>query len=180
MYNARMIRTRIAPSPTGYPHIGTIYQALFNYAFAHRHHGKFLVRIEDTDRERFVEGAEEIIFSSFDWFGVTEDESVRKDGGYGPYRQSERLDLYHKYAQELIDKGYADYFYYKKDNAGKKRDYSQKENVEVITQEGILEHVKPSSIKQMIEMKDWVVKMKIPKDMMIKVYDQIRGEIVFA
>jgi len=99
-----MVRTRIAPSPTGYPHIGTIYQALFNYAFAKKHGGFFIVRIEDTDRARFVEGSEDVIFSALDWFGLTEDESARKGGDSGPYRQSERLEIYHKYAQELFDR----------------------------------------------------------------------------
>ncbi|MBI4084413.1 MAG: glutamate--tRNA ligase, partial [Candidatus Levybacteria bacterium] len=97
-----MVRTRIAPSPTGYPHIGTIYQALFDYAYAKKNKGQFLVRIEDTDRERFVPDAEEKLFTALDWFGLTEDESPRKGGKYGPYRQSERLEVYQKYAQELL------------------------------------------------------------------------------
>src|SRR5580704_13765031 len=121
-----MVRTRIAPSPTGYPHIGTIYQALFNFAFAKKNGGKFLIRIEDTDRTRFVEGAEEVIFTAIDWFGLTEDESPRKGGEHGPYRQSERLALYHKYAQELIDKNNAYFAYYPKTEAGQKKEYTQK------------------------------------------------------
>src|SRR5579859_2361960 len=92
-----MTRVRIAPSPTGYPHIGTIYQALFNFAFARKKEGKFLIRIEDTDRTRFVEGAEDVIYNAIDWFGLTEDESRRKNGKFGPYCQSERLEIYHKY-----------------------------------------------------------------------------------
>jgi len=103
-----MVRTRIAPSPTGNPHIGTIYQALFNYAFAKRHKGTFVVRIEDTDRVRFVEGAEDKLYSSLDWFGLVEDESPRKGGEFAPYKQSERLELYKKYAEQLVreDKAY--------------------------------------------------------------------------
>src|ERR1700704_5779949 len=102
-----MVRTRIAPSPTGYPHIATVYQALFDYAYAHRMKGKFIVRIEDTDRARFVPDAEEKLYEAFDWFHLTEDESPRKKGKFGPYKQSERLDLYHQYAQELLEKGHA-------------------------------------------------------------------------
>jgi glutamyl-tRNA synthetase len=98
-----MVKTRIAPSPTGYPHIGTIYQALFNWAYAKRFGGRFLLRIEDTDRERFIEGAEEKIYHALDWFGIAEDESPRKGGEAGPYRQSERLELYKKYAHELVE-----------------------------------------------------------------------------
>ena len=117
----KMVRTRIAPSPTGYPHIGTIYQALFNFAFAKNKKGKFLIRIEDTDRTRFVEGAEDVIYQAIDWFGLTENESPRKDGEFGPYRQSERLEIYHKYAQELIDKDKAYFAYYLKSDAGRRR-----------------------------------------------------------
>jgi len=105
----KMVRTRIAPSPTGNPHIGTMYQALFNYAFAKKHKGSFIVRIEDTDRTRFVEGAEEKLFSSLDWFGLVEDESPRKGGTFAPYKQSERLELYQKYAKKLVEEGDAYY-----------------------------------------------------------------------
>src|SRR5215210_7370971 len=101
------VRTRIAPSPTGYPHIGTIYQALFNFAFAKKHQGSFVVRIEDTDRERFVADAEQKLYDALNWFQLTEDESPRKDGPYKLYRQSERLPIYHQYAKELIEKGLA-------------------------------------------------------------------------
>jgi len=87
MQNSK-VRTRIAPSPTGFPHIGTVYQALFNYSFAHKSKGSFVVRIEDTDRSRQVENAENKIFEAIDWFGFSEDESPRKNGNYGPYRQS--------------------------------------------------------------------------------------------
>ena len=75
-----LVRTRIAPSPTGFPHIGTIYQVLFDFAYAHKYNGKFILRIEDTDRARFVEGAEEIIFRSLDWFGLTPDEGPVQGG----------------------------------------------------------------------------------------------------
>jgi glutamyl-tRNA synthetase len=104
-----MVRTRIAPSPTGYPHIGTIYQALFNYAFAKCRKGAFIVRIEDTDRARFVEGAEEKIYTALDWFSLIENESPRKGGEFAPYKQSERLELYQKYAKQLVDDGKAYY-----------------------------------------------------------------------
>lgn len=104
-----MVRTRIAPSPTGYPHIGTIYQALFDYAAAKKQEGTFIVRIEDTDRVRFVEGAEEKVFAALDWFGLQEDESPRKGGDFAPYRQSERLAIYKKYAHQLITDGKAYY-----------------------------------------------------------------------
>lgn len=102
-------RTRIAPSPTGIAHVGTLYMALFNYAFAKQNGGQFLVRIEDTDRARFVEGAEDVIFQALSWAGLTPDESPQHGGEYGPYRQSERLDIYKKYADQLIEAGHAYY-----------------------------------------------------------------------
>src|SRR3989344_3153826 len=104
MQNSK-VRTRIAPSPTGFPHIGTVYQALFNFSFAQKNKGSFIVRIEDTDQARLVEGSEEKIFEALDWFGLSENESVRKAGEFGAYRQSERLEIYKKYVGVLIQKG---------------------------------------------------------------------------
>ncbi|KKR09875.1 MAG: Glutamate-tRNA ligase [Parcubacteria group bacterium GW2011_GWA2_39_18] len=101
------VRTRIAPSPTGDPHIGTFYNALFNFAFAKKNKGSFIVRIEDTDRTRFVEGSEEKLYQAFEWLGIKPDEGPIYGGNFGPYRQSERLGLYKKYALELIEKGVA-------------------------------------------------------------------------
>ncbi len=171
-----MVRTRIAPSPTGYPHIGTIYQALFNYAYAKKLNGKFLVRIEDTDRARFVEGSEDVIFSALDWFGLSEDESVRKGGENGPYRQSERLAIYHKYAQQLIDKDLAYFAYYAKAEAGQKKDYTQKE-VKAVTE---TTEEPPKTVEEMIERGDWILRMRVDKSKEVVVQDEIRGEITFA
>jgi glutamyl-tRNA synthetase len=104
-----MVRTRIAPSPTGFPHIGTLFQALFDYVIAKKHGGQFIVRIEDTDQERFVPGAEAAIFDALNWMGLQPDESPSIGGEYGPYRQSERLALYQQHAKELVDAGQAYY-----------------------------------------------------------------------
>ncbi len=98
------VRTRIAPSPTGDPHIGTGYVALFNYAFAKRHGGDFLLRIEDTDQARSTKKSEEDILRSLKWLGISWAEGPDIGGPCGPYRQSERLDIYQKYAQILLDK----------------------------------------------------------------------------
>ncbi len=172
-----MVRTRIAPSPTGYPHIGTIYQALFNYAFAKKQNGHFIVRIEDTDRNRFVEGSEEIIYKSLDWIELQEDESPRIKGNFGPYRQSERLEIYHKYAQELIEKDLAYFAYYPKEEAGKKKDYSHKNTLHI--QVSTTTRPPPKTINEMLSRKDWIVRMKVPRDKNITVKDEIRGEITF-
>jgi glutamyl-tRNA synthetase len=104
-----MVRTRIAPSPTGFPHVGTAYQALFDYVWAKKNKGRFLLRIEDTDVKRSVEGAEEVIYESLNWLGLTPDEGPKNPGQLGPYRQSERLALYQKYARQLVTQGDAYY-----------------------------------------------------------------------
>lgn len=102
-----MVRTRIAPSPTGSPHIGTAWQALFDYVFAKKNNGKFILRIEDTDKARYVEDSEREIFETFKWLGFEYNEGPDIGGDLGPYRQSQRLDVYKKYVSELIDKGLA-------------------------------------------------------------------------
>ncbi len=103
------VRVRFAPSPTGGLHLGGVRTVLFNYLFAKKYDGQFIVRIEDTDQKRYVEGAEKYIFDCLDWCGLTPDESVLHGGAYGPYRQSERKDIYRQYAEELIEKGHAYY-----------------------------------------------------------------------
>ena len=99
----RKVRVRFAPSPTGALHIGGVRTALYNYLFARQHGGDLIFRIEDTDSNRFVPGAEEYIIESFKWLGINFDEGVSFGGNYGPYRQSERRDIYKKYVQVLLD-----------------------------------------------------------------------------
>ena len=103
----RKVRVRFAPSPTGALHIGGVRTALYNYLFAKQHGGELIFRIEDTDSNRFVPGAEEYIIESFRWLGITFDEGVTFGGDKGPYRQSERRDIYKKYVQQLLDNGKA-------------------------------------------------------------------------
>ena len=101
------IRVRIAPSPTGYAHVGTAYTALFNFAFARGSGGKFIIRIEDSDIKRNIKGAEEKIYEALTWLGISWDEGASEGGNYGPYKVSERLDIYKKRAKELLEKGKA-------------------------------------------------------------------------
>lgn len=101
------IRTRFAPSPTGYIHVGNVRAALFPYLLARQQGGAFILRIEDTDQARFVEGATDLILDTLEWLGIDWDEGPRKGGDFGPYVQSERRDIYLKWAQKLIDKGLA-------------------------------------------------------------------------
>lgn len=97
------VRVRFAPSPTGPLHIGGVRTALYNYLFARKHGGDFILRIEDTDSTRFVEGAEEYIIESFKWLGLKFDEGVGVGGPHGPYRQSERREIYREYVKRLLD-----------------------------------------------------------------------------
>ncbi|NMO97537.1 glutamate--tRNA ligase [Paenibacillus lemnae] len=116
------IRVRYAPSPTGHLHIGNARTALFNYLFARKHNGKFIIRIEDTDVKRNVAGGEESQLKYLKWLGVEWDESVDVGGEYGPYRQTERLDLYRKYWQDLLDRGLAYYCYCTEEELDKERE----------------------------------------------------------
>ncbi len=104
-------RVRMAPSPTGSPHIGNIRTAVFDYLFARHTGGTFILRIEDTDRNRFVEGSLEEMMLALRWLGMQWDEGPEAGGDFGPYFQSERLDIYQKYAKQLVDEGKAYYCY---------------------------------------------------------------------
>jgi len=102
-------RVRFAPSPTGFLHIGGLRTALYNYLFARHHQGSFVLRIEDTDQSRYVSDAEQDIIESLEWAGIQIDEGPHKPGSFGPYRQSERKELYLSFAQQLIEQGDAYY-----------------------------------------------------------------------
>ena len=103
------VRVRFAPSPTGGLHLGGVRTVLYNYLFAKKHGGDFILRIEDTDQSRFVPGAEEYIMDCLQWCGLMPDESPVKGGAFGPYRQSERKEIYRRYAEQLVADGYAYY-----------------------------------------------------------------------
>jgi glutamyl-tRNA synthetase len=174
-----MVRTRIAPSPTGFPHIGTIYQVLFDYAYAKKHGGQFVVRLEDTDRARFVEGAEEVVFSALDWFGLSEDESPRKGGKYGPYRQSERLEIYMKHAEELVEKGHAYYCFCTKERLDQLREEQQK-NKELPMYDKHCRNLSPEEAKEKLaNSAEHVIRMKIPENKKVIFHDLIIGDIEF-
>src|SRR5262249_18111702 len=102
-----MFRTRFAPSPTGYLHVGGLRTALYNYLIARKNKGTFILRIEDTDQTRYVEGAVENLINTLNWIGITYDEGPHKEKSYGPYIQSQRTDLYRNHVQELLQKGAA-------------------------------------------------------------------------
>ena len=115
------IRVRFAPSPTGPLHIGGVRTALFNYLFAKKHNGIFVLRIEDTDQNRCVDAAESYIADALSWCGIPFDEGPGKDGGYGPYKQSKRRAIYEKHLKILLDKGLAYYAFDTPEDLGRER-----------------------------------------------------------
>lgn len=175
----KVVRTRIAPSPTGFPHIGTIFQALFNYAYAKHRTGQFIVRIEDTDQARKVEGAEKAIFEALDWFGLTPDESSRHGGPYPPYRQSEKLDRYKERAQWLVDQNKAYYCFCTSEELDVMRKKQQQEGKPSMY-DGKCKKLDPDEAKERAKNESHVIRMKILyKDPIVKIHDDIRGDIKF-
>jgi len=173
------VRTRFAPSPTGFLHIGNVYSALLDFAFARKHRGKFILRIEDTDLKRYVKGAEEKIYRWLKWLGIEPDEGPQKGGPYGPYRQSERLSLYRRYAEELVQKGKAYYCFCSPERLEKVRKEKQKQGLPPMYDR----HCRRLSLQEAKERikkgEKYVIRMKIPDREKIVVSDLIRGEVVF-
>lgn len=157
-----VVRTRIAPSPTGIAHVGTLYIALFNYAFAKQHGGQFIVRSEDTDRARYVEGAEEVVLEALEWAGITPDEDVRRGGQFGPYRQSERLEIYHQYAQQLIDEGKAYYCFATPDELKQMRQEQQKKGLPPRYDGRYRDYPITEAKKRIAAGESYVVRLKVP------------------
>src|SRR3989344_232614 len=174
---SHMIRTRIAPSPTGEDiHIGNLYTAYINYIFARKNDGKFLVRIEDTDQTRKVEGSEEKILSTLKAFGVNPDESVEAGGEYGPYRQSDRLELYKKYANELIEKGSAYYCICSRERLSKVRE-EMKAKKQIPKYDKYCLGRQDEVQKEINNGTEYVIRLNVPTDEEVIFQDVIRGEI---
>lgn len=174
-----MVRTRIAPSPTGEDlHIGNLHTALINWAFAKKHDGQFIIRIEDTDRERYVKGSEEKILQTLKDYGLFYDEGPDVGGESGPYRQSERLETYQIYAKELIDKKAAYYCFCTKDRLQKLREKQLKEKKVPRYDKYCLNNVK--NPEQKVENDErYVIRLNIPPKKEIIFTDIVRGEIKF-
>lgn len=174
------VRVRFAPSPTGYLHVGGLRTALYNYLFAKHNNGKMILRIEDTDRNRFVENATENLIKSLRWAGVDYDEGPDVGGDYGPYMQSQRLALYNKYAQQLIDAGKA---YYAFDTAEELADMRQRqgENFDPKYRRQEMRNQFTIGIdesKKLIESgSEYVIRLFSPIDEEVTFEDIIRGEI---
>lgn len=174
-----MVRTRIAPSPTGENlHIGNLHAALLNWAFAKKHDGQFIIRIEDTDRERYIKGAEEKILQTLKDYGLFYDEGPDIGGESGPYRQSERLETYQIYSKELIDKKAAYYCFCTKERLQKLREKQLKEKKIPRYDKHCLNNGK--NPEQRVENDErYVVRLNVPPKKEIVFADIIRGEIKF-
>ena len=180
------VRVRFAPSPTGALHIGGVRTALYNYLFAKRNNGTFILRIEDTDQTRFVEGAEDYIKNSFEWLGITPQESPWKPGGYSPYRQSERKDLYAQYAQKLIDEDHAYYAFDTPEELDQMRERLKAARVPSPQYNAITRTTMKNSLtlpqddvqRRLNSGEPYVIRLKVPRKEEIRLNDMIRGWVM--
>ncbi len=178
------VRVRFAPSPTGPLHIGGLRTALFNYLFAKKYDGDFLLRIEDTDQNRYVEGAEKYIIEALNWCGIQYDEGVGKGGDYAPYRQSERKEIYAQYAQELIDKDWAYYAFDTPQELDEQRKKSEEKGETFIynwhnrqSLNNSLSISKEEVQERINNGQEYVIRFKMPQEI-LTMQDLIRGEVV--
>ena len=181
------VRVRFAPSPTGFVHIGSLRTALYNYLFAKKMGGKYILRVEDTDRTRLVDGAIENMLNAMKWAGVNHDEGVMLDengnvvqkGEYGPYIQSERLDIYQQYIKELLDSGKAYYCFCTKERLDEVRE-KQKEAGETPRYDGHCRDLTQEEIDAKIAAGEpYVIRLKLPENHVIRFTDLVRGETEF-
>ncbi|MDX1426471.1 MAG: glutamate--tRNA ligase, partial [Salegentibacter mishustinae] len=178
------VRVRFAPSPTGPLHIGGVRTALYNYLFAKKHKGDFVLRIEDTDQNRYVDGAEDYIVESLNWCGIPYDEGPGKEGDYGPYRQSERKDIYRKYAEELLKKGQAYYAFdtaeeldaHRKDHEEKGKTFIYNWHNRMKLQNSLA--LSEDEVRDKLDAdENYVIRFKSPEDENLHIKDEIRGEM---
>ncbi|SKB51147.1 glutamyl-tRNA synthetase [Salegentibacter holothuriorum] len=176
------VRVRFAPSPTGPLHIGGVRTALYNYLFAKKHKGDFVLRIEDTDQNRYVESAEEYIINSLNWCGIPFDEGPGKEGDYGPYRQSERKDIYKKYAEELLKKNQAYYAFdtaeeldaHRKDHEEKGKTFIYNWHNRMKLQNSLA--LSEDEVREKLDAdENYVIRFKSPAAENLLIKDEIRG-----
>ncbi len=184
---SNQVRVRFAPSPTGLLHIGGLRTALYNYLYARKHNGVFILRIEDTDQNRFVEGAEQDIIRSMRWAGLDYDEGPGKEGAFSPYRQSERSSLYRQYAEQLVAQDQAYYAFDSTEQLDEMRDRLQKSGnpspkYDAITRMSMSNSITLSKeeVSRRIEAgEEYVIRLKVPRRETIRFYDEIRGWVSF-
>jgi len=173
------IRVRFAPSPTGYLHVGSLRTALYNYLYARKVGGKFILRIEDTDRTRYVDGAVENLLSTLEAMGLDFDEGPGEKGDFGPYFQSERTEIYNKYVKELLEKGKAYKCFCTSDDLNKMRDEQKAKGMDT-KYNGHCRNLSKSEINEHLTNKDsFVIRLKIPQDGEITFFDVVREKVTF-
>jgi glutamyl-tRNA synthetase len=183
---SKPVRVRFAPSPTGPLHIGGVRTALFNYLFAKKNKGVFFLRIEDTDQNRFVPGAEEYIMETMEWLGIAPDETIGKNEKFGPYKQSERKHLYKKYADELINSGNAYYAFDTAEALDAHRKQHEEQGKTFIYNHHNREKLDTSLVisqeetaKRIVAGEEYVIRFKTPVNETLVLQDIIRGEVKF-
>ena len=183
---SKQVRVRFAPSPTGPLHIGGVRTALFNYLFAKKHNGVFYLRIEDTDQTRFVPGAEAYIMEALEWLGISPEETVGKNEKFGPYRQSDRKELYQKYADELINSGWAYYAFDTPESLDALRKEQEAEGKTFIYNHTNREKLDTSLVisadetaKRISNGEHFVIRFKTPVEETLHLKDIIRGDVKF-
>lgn len=183
---SKQVRVRFAPSPTGPLHIGGVRTALFNYLFAKKNNGVFFLRIEDTDQNRYVPGAEEYIMEALEWLGIAPDETIGKNEKFGPYRQSERKDLYKQYADQLINSGNAYYAFDTAEALDVARKVEEEQGKTFIYNHHNREKLDTSLVisadetaKRIAEGSAYVIRFKTPVNETLHMHDIIRGDVKF-
>lgn len=181
------VRVRFAPSPTGFLHIGGLRTALYNYLYARKNNGVFILRIEDTDQKRYVEEAEQYIHDALEWGGIKVDEGPAVGGKYGPYRQSERSEIYRKYADQLIEQGHAYYAFDTAEELEAMRKERNEQGVHSPKYDFSIRHEMNNSLtlseedtQERISSGEYTIRMKVPESEIIKFHDKVRGEIAFS
>ena len=173
-------RVRFAPSPTGYLHVGGLRTALYNYLFARNRKGKFILRIEDTDRNRYVPGAVENLISTLSWAAIDYDEGPDKGGEYGPYLQSERLDIYKEHADILVKNKKAYYCFCSSERLTSLREVQQKQNIQSMYDKHCLDLSEEEIKHNLSEGLPYVIRLNVEHGKKIKFNDHIRGEVEFS
>ncbi|MFK2826820.1 glutamate--tRNA ligase [Bacillus sp. B190/17] len=177
---ANDIRVRYAPSPTGHLHIGNARTALFNYLYARSQGGKFIIRIEDTDQKRNIEGGEESQLKYLKWLGIDWDESVDKEGEYGPYRQSERNDIYKKYYDQLLEEDKAYKCYCTEEELEAEREAQQAEGKDMAGYSGKCRHLTAEErAAREAEGREPSIRIKVPAGEVLTFTDMVKGEVSF-
>jgi glutamyl-tRNA synthetase len=181
------VRVRFAPSPTGGLHLGGVRTALFNYLFAKKQGGSFILRIEDTDQTRFVPGAEQYILDCLEWCGISPDEGPHQPGPYGPYRQSERKPIYRKFAEQLIQQGHAYYAFDTPEELESMRERFKSESTPSPQYNAVLRGsmrnsltLDPTEVNRLLsEGTPHVIRIHVPVGKKLVLNDMIRGEVEF-